>query len=137
MQFSFQLISAADRTETVITVPNVSSVCSALAPDVQSLTRQACRRGTSRVLPGSPPHLPSLPLSIGLGREGRPGLYGAEWMKKSKPQQALLCQSIKRSGGTAAALIMRQTRVGKGAGLRGGRAPPAPLPPAHELIKRH
>lgn len=45
-------------------------------------------------------------------------------MKKSKPQQALLCQSIKRSGGTAGALIMRQTEEGKGAGLGGGGGHP-------------
>lgn len=67
--------------------------------------------------------LPSL-LPTAVGMEGRPGLYRDEWVKKSKPQQAPLCQSIKRSGGTAAALITMQTREGEGA-------------PALALIKRH
>lgn len=47
-------------------------------------------QGTSRVLPAPP-----LPLPTGWWKEGRPGLYGAECMKKSKPQQALLCQASK------------------------------------------
>lgn len=51
-------------------------------------------------------------------------------MKKSKPQQALLCQSIKRSGGTAGALIMRQTQEERGAGLGGENTP------AHEAHKK-
>lgn len=68
-------------------------------------------QGPARALPS--------PLPTGLGREGRPGLYGDEWMKKSKPQQALLCRSIKRSSGTAGTLIMRQTQEEKEAGLRG------------------
>lgn len=46
-------------------------------------------------------------------------------MKKSKPQQALLCQSIKRSGGTTGALIMRQTQEERGAGSGGRESTPA------------
>lgn len=47
-------------------------------------------------------------------------------MKKSKPQQALLCRSIKRSGGVAGALIMRQTQK-----WEGGRTGPL-LPGLHK-----
>lgn len=48
-----------DCVKTVTIVHNqcfsMQFACTALAPDVQSLTRQACRQGTSRVLPGSFP----------------------------------------------------------------------------------
>lgn len=44
-------------------------------------------------------------------------------MGKSKPQQALLCQSIKRSSGTAGALIMRQTQEGERGCFRGRKHP--------------
>lgn len=58
-------------------------------------------------------------------------------MKKSKPQQALLCHSIKRSHGMAGALIMRQQQEGKG-GCGGGRGGGGITHiRAHELMKRH
>lgn len=133
VSLTFQLISAELEmclycTDMVITGPSVLYAVCLLS--FSSWCPVKPDRPAGRELPGSCLGS-SLPLLTRLGRERRPGLYGDEWMKKSKPQQALLYESIKRSGGTAGALIMRQTQEGQGAGLRGENTR------AHDLIKRH
>ncbi|CAB1412395.1 unnamed protein product [Pleuronectes platessa] len=95
----------------------------------QEILRRTCLKTAKtgpegRGLPGSSQGLvpPFPPCPLGGEERGRPGLYGVEWMKKSKPQQALLCQSIKRSGSAAGALIMWQTQ-GRGGWFRGREQP--------------